>query len=338
MSKPVATHKGDYNVLPHNYKYPFKSTQQPLVFQAEIRGLTSCGRCFTPEKLEKQRKAKKLVNVSGEINKIITEEDTNEFLKLMKHNEYSVIEQLKKTPARISLLSLILSFEPHRKVVQKVLNEAYMSQDINQEAMKYLVGRIQALNYIYFTKDEMGPDGTRHNKPLYITVQYKDILIRKVPINNGFALNVLSRHILKEMFVNESHMKPSTMMARAYDGLSRQIVGTLEMELYVGPQIFLVMLQVMDIHSSYNILLGRRWIHTTEAMASLLHQYLKYIMNRMLIIVKTEETISIIRNVAIPFIKAEDCRDGNIHAFEIMNVEWVLEGAALRKPRIPKQQ
>jgi hypothetical protein len=138
-----------------------------------------------------------------------------------------------------------------------VLNEAYMSQDINQEAMKYLVGRIQALNYIYFTKDEMGPDGTRHNKPLYITVQYKDILIRKVPINNGFALNVLSRHILKEMFVNESHMKPSTMMARAYDGLSRQIVGTLKMELYVGPQIFLVMLQVMDIHSSYNILLGR---------------------------------------------------------------------------------
>jgi hypothetical protein len=46
------------------------------------------------------------------------------------------------------------------------------------------------------------------------------------------------------------------MMARAYDGSSGQIIGTLEVELYVEQQVFLVTLQVMDIHHSYNILLG----------------------------------------------------------------------------------
>jgi hypothetical protein len=66
-------------------------------------------------------------------------------------------------------------------------------------------------------------------------------------------------------------MKPSTMMKRAYDGSPRQIVGTLEVELYVGPQMFLVTLQVMKIHPSYNILLGRPWIHAARAVASLLH-------------------------------------------------------------------
>jgi hypothetical protein len=54
--------------------------------------------------------------------------------------------------------------------------------------------------------------------------------------------------MLKEMPVDESHMKPSTMMARAYDGSPRQIIGTLKVELYVGPQLFLVTFQVMDIH------------------------------------------------------------------------------------------
>jgi hypothetical protein len=54
------------------------------------------------------------------------EEETNEILKLMKHNEYIVVEQLKKTIARISLLSLILSSEPYSKALQKVLNEAYV--------------------------------------------------------------------------------------------------------------------------------------------------------------------------------------------------------------------
>ena len=237
LFKPVVAHEGNYNALPHDYGCSFKSTHQPPIFQAEIGGLTRSGRCFTPEELEKQRKAKGIegVDVTEEINKPVTEEETNEFLKLMKHSEYSVVEQLKKTPARISLLSLILSSEPHRKALQKVLNEAYVPQDINQEAMEHLVGRIQASNYVYFTEDELGPDGTGHNEPLYITVRCKDILIGKVLVDNGSALNVLPRHMLKEMPIDESHMKPSTLTARAYDGSPRQVIGTLEVELYVGP-------------------------------------------------------------------------------------------------------
>ena len=41
--------------------------------------------------------------------------------------------------------------------------------------------------------------------------------------------------MLKETFVDESHMKPSTMMVRPYDGLPKQIIETLEVELYVVP-------------------------------------------------------------------------------------------------------
>jgi len=69
------------------------------------------------EELERQRKAngKKVVDAikDMEINKPVGEEEANEFLKLMKHSEYSMVEQLKKTPARLSLMSLILSSEPH---------------------------------------------------------------------------------------------------------------------------------------------------------------------------------------------------------------------------------
>jgi hypothetical protein len=60
-----------------------------------------------------------------EVNKPVTEEESNE-LKLIKHSEYCIVDQLKKTPARISFMSLILSSEPHRNALQKVLNEAYV--------------------------------------------------------------------------------------------------------------------------------------------------------------------------------------------------------------------
>jgi hypothetical protein len=55
-----------------------------------------------------------------------------------------------------------------------------------------------------------------------------------------------------------------------------------------GAQVCLVTLQVMDIHPSYRMLLGRPLIHTTGVVASLLHQCLKYIINGIMVTVKDE--------------------------------------------------
>ncbi|XP_073259781.1 uncharacterized protein [Populus alba] len=306
LAKPSHT-KGNHNAMPYNYGFAANIQASLPLFQTEISGLTRSGRCFTPEELRKA-KGKEVVDLdkATEVNKPVTEEELNEFL----------------------------NSEPHRNALQKVLNEAYVPQDIEQKTMEHLVGRIHATNYLYFTTDELDAEGTGHNKPLYITVRCKDCLIGKVLVDNGSALNVLPKHILEEMPIDESHMKPSTMMARAYDGSPRPIIGTLEVELYVGPQMFLVTFQVMDIHPSYSMLLGRPWIHTAGAVTSSLHQCLKYIMNGMLVTVKAEETVSMIKNVAIPFIEAEDCKDNNIHAFEIVNTDWVPENTVLRRPRI----
>ncbi len=49
-------------------------------------------------------------------------EEDELLLQIMKQNEYDMIEQLRKTPARISLLSLILSSEVHHHALQRVLN------------------------------------------------------------------------------------------------------------------------------------------------------------------------------------------------------------------------
>jgi len=57
-------------------------------------------------------------------------------------------------------------------------------------------------------------------------------------------------------------------------------------------------------------------------------------MNGMLITIKAEETIYMIKNVVVPFIKAEHYRDKNIHNFEIMNAQWVFEDMMLRRLKI----
>jgi len=59
-------------------------------------------------------------------------------------------------------------------------------------------------------------------------------------------------------------------------------------------------------------------------------------MNEMLVTVKAEERIFMIKNVALSFIEAENFKVENIHIFEIMNAEWVPENIILRRPKISK--
>ena len=84
------------------------------------------------------------------------------------------------------------------------------------------------------------------------------------------------------------------------------------------------------------MLLGRPWIHYAGVVTSLLHQCLKYIDNGVLVTVKAKETISMLINVMVPFIEAKDCKGGNLHAFEVVNIEWVPENTMVRKPKLSK--
>ena len=46
------------------------------------------------------------------INEPVIEKDTSEFMKFIKHSEYSVVEQLNKLQARIFLLTLLMNSSP----------------------------------------------------------------------------------------------------------------------------------------------------------------------------------------------------------------------------------
>jgi arginase family enzyme len=73
------------------------------MFYTEIGGLTRNERCFTFKELERQRKAKgkDIIELAknDDVNKQVSDEKATKFFKIIKHSEYSVVDQLKKTHA-----------------------------------------------------------------------------------------------------------------------------------------------------------------------------------------------------------------------------------------------
>jgi len=59
--------------------------------------------------------------------KKVSLEEASEFLRIIQQSEFKVIEQLNKTLARVSLLELLMSSEPYRALLVKVLNEAHVA-------------------------------------------------------------------------------------------------------------------------------------------------------------------------------------------------------------------
>jgi hypothetical protein len=70
--------------------------------------------------------------------------------------------------------------------------------------------------------------------PCTLLANIKDCFVGKVLIDNSSTFNKLPKHMLNEMPVNPSHIQPSAMIARAYDGSLRQVIRIMGIELAIG--------------------------------------------------------------------------------------------------------
>ena len=135
-----------------------KTKQKPLVNDiVGTEGLTRSGRCYAPgvvgvkggEKgIEQSDVEVTVLKKKGKelLNEPVTETEANEFLKFIKHSEYSIVEQLQKLHAKIFLLALMLHSEPYREAMLKVLKQAYVPYNAPIDKIDRLVENIMMDN------------------------------------------------------------------------------------------------------------------------------------------------------------------------------------------------
>ena len=124
---------------------------------------------------------------------------------------------------------------------------------------------------IMFLDDDLPLEGSDHTHPLYITVGCSSHRVPSVLLDNGSALNVCPLATAIALGYAPSDFGPSTQMVRAYVNTKREVMGTLIIELLIGPTKFPILFQVLRIPTFFNLLLGRPWIYRVGAIPSSLH-------------------------------------------------------------------
>ena len=240
-----------------------------------LSGLTRSGSCYSPKELEKRRKEISKCTVEPVRNRVTTEE-AEEFLKIIRNSEYNVIQQLNKSLAQISILALLLSSDVQRETLLKVLKETCIPTGVTESSFEGMVSMVLATNQISFTDDELPPEGRKYTLPMHIMIKCEDMIVSRLLIDNGSALNICPMSTIERLNVDTSLILPTTMIIRAFDGTLWEVQGEIELAIGIGPRSFTVNFEVIKVDSPYNMLLGRPWLHAAGAVASTLHQRLKF--------------------------------------------------------------
>ncbi|XP_050908986.1 uncharacterized protein LOC127122739 [Lathyrus oleraceus] len=232
------------------------------------------GRIYTPQfNVTSQVPTKEIATAIPirEKNMVKFNEDA-EFLKIIKKSDYKVGDKLHQTSSKISIFSLLMCFPTHRNALLKVLVQAHVTQDITVGQFDGVVSNITACNTLIFNGGELPKEGQNHNRALHVSVKCQEDILARDLVDTGSSLNVLPKRTLAKLAFQGSEMRPSALIVKAFDGSRRTVIGEVELPILIGPHVFNITFQVMDINPAYICLLGKPWIHVVGAVTSTLHQ------------------------------------------------------------------
>ncbi|XP_075099260.1 uncharacterized protein LOC142176092 [Nicotiana tabacum] len=320
MALVAQTPSFETNAVPWDYQSDVRNKgKEKLVVEAAAAGMTRSDRCHVPEEQSQGTSSK-----DNNQKKSVTKAEAEEFWRKMQCSGYSVVDQLKKTPAQISLMSLLMSSDSHRNALVKVLNEAYVPAETTSEHLETMVAQILEARKISFHEDELPPEGLSHNKALHLTVKCRDKIVSRVLIDYGSALNICPISTLKALGIDVGKVHESHVNIRAFDGAQMSVIGEIDLALQIGPVEFIIEFQVLDISATYNLLLGRSWIHMTGAVPSTLHQNVKFVWNHQEVMIHGEASNPIYPGNSIPVIESVERLDrATFHIEEIVTVTRV---------------
>ncbi|XP_030935993.1 uncharacterized protein LOC115961091 [Quercus lobata] len=115
-----------------------------------------------------------------------------------------------------------------------------------------------------------------HDDALLITLRIGDYDVRRVMVDGGSAAEVMYPDLYKGLGLKPEDLMPYNSLLMSFDGKLVIPMGMIRLPIQTGPEIVKVNFIVVDIYSPYTAIVGRPWLHTLGAVASSLHQKMKF--------------------------------------------------------------
>ncbi|XP_023898186.1 uncharacterized protein LOC112010077 [Quercus suber] len=125
---------------------------------------------------------------------------------------------------------------------------------------------------------EEDKDGTTqpHDDALVITLKIGEYDVKRVMVDGGSGAEIMYLDLYKGLGLRLEDLTPYSSPLMSFD---RKLVtprGMIRLPIQTGPKVVEVNFIVVDTYSQYTAIVGKPWLHTLEAVASSLHQKIKF--------------------------------------------------------------
>jgi hypothetical protein len=123
-----------------------------------------------------------------------------------------------------------------------------------------------------FTKPK---ESLNHLKPLFVRGHIDGILIAKMLVDGGAAINLMPYSLYRKLGKQDDKLVKTNMtLSGVGTDSSIKAKGVTSVELTIGTKTLAAAFFVADVEGNYSLILGRDWIHANQCMPSMLHQML----------------------------------------------------------------
>ncbi|KAK9921974.1 hypothetical protein M0R45_030464 [Rubus argutus] len=134
---------------------------------------------------------------------------------------------------------------------------------------------LESDNAIIFTNSDMAVSFPDHRRPLYVEAQINDVFVRRALVDTRSSLNIIPLYVLKAARIPQSRIVKSEMKISSFAKADEVSIGYIQLDLRVGPIRSWTKFQVLDVNTSYHVLLGRPWLNKHKLVPSTYHQCVK---------------------------------------------------------------
>jgi hypothetical protein len=114
----------------------------------------------------------------------------------------------------------------------------------------------------------------KHLKALYLKGYINGQPINKMLVDTGAAVNIMPYSVLRRLGRSTGDLIKTNVTLSDFNGQTSEAQGVLSVDLTIGSKTVPTSFFVVNSKSTYNILLGRDWIHTNCCIPSTMHQCL----------------------------------------------------------------
>ncbi|XP_050248724.1 uncharacterized protein LOC126695978 [Quercus robur] len=115
-----------------------------------------------------------------------------------------------------------------------------------------------------------------HNDALLVTLRIGDYDVKRVMVDGGSAADVMYPDLNKGLGLKPEDLMPYNSSLMSFDEKLVLPKDMIRLPIQTGPEIVEVNFILVDTYSPYTAIVGRPWLHTLGAVASSLHQKVKF--------------------------------------------------------------